>query len=306
MPRVDRERAVALATPIVRVLAGVLVCACLGALSWALAVRAMHSERFQIDPAALVGEGLPDWLPSAVAAEIGREVRSLPPHSIFDPDLAESLGGEVQRVSPWIRGVRDFERVFPNQARFALELERPLLTIEHGSKRYLVAADGRVLHSHPADQGLAFPFLVLDVVGVRLGATPAVGRSLDDPLVRLAAKTALEISTLPEPHASIFASIDPVALDLDVAKSSAEYGKDEVFLRVRDNAVLIRFGRPRDSSYGALENPITKKIEFLAQILAIYPKLRGLAEVRLDSNAPYYRELGLDKAWQYLEPESSP
>lgn len=306
VPRVDRERVIAVATPLVRIVAGILVCACLGALSWALYVRAMRSERFRIDPAALVGEGLPDWLPTAVAAEIGREVKSLPEHSIFEPGLAESLGGEIQRVSPWIRGVRDFERIFPNQARLALELERPVLTIEHLSKRYLIAANGRVLYSHSAEQALAFPFLVLDVAGIKLRSAPAVGGVLTDPNVRLAARAAVELSSLQEPYASILASIDPVQLDLDVAKTSAEYGKDEIFLRVRDNTVLIRFGRPRESDLGALENSVTRKLEFLKQILVIYPKLRGLADVRLDSNAPYYRELGLDKAWQYLEPETAP
>ncbi len=302
--RIPRERVIAVATPLLRVVAGGLVVACLSACAWVLGLMAMSDDRFMIDPRVLIEESLPSWMPTALAMDMQSSIRSIEAHSIFEPRLGDHLRNELVKASPWIRGVSEFERVFPNRARIALELERPAISADHQGKRYLISEAGKVLAAVDASLEFPFPFLVLDVMGARFGPVPVVGKITTNEDLLLAAKSVAELASMPEADRATFASLQPVAIDLDSGHHNPQVGKDEVFIRLADNNVLIRWGRPRDTGFGKLEIPVERKMQHLRQLIQSYPKLVGLQEVRLDlADGVQFLPLGFERSWQFLDPE---
>lgn len=300
---IPRDQIARVATPVVRLLAGGLVIACLGAIAHRLANQAMRADAFYVDPGVMLAESLPDWLPKNVAVAIAKDVQDLDARSIFEPGMNDAMARALARSSPWIRRVERVEKVYPNRARIALEIERPVLAYEKGIDRYLIAADGKVLLRDAAASPTAFPFPILEVIGARPEHALDLGSITKDPGLRAAAEVAQQIEDLSLEDRELFWSIEPVALDLDVASGPdrKDVAKEEVYIRIRGNPVLIRFGRSPSSQFGPLDRPIEDKIDHLRQLLKNFPKLIGLDEVWLNNDVPYYRRLGFDRSFQTLE-----
>ncbi|MBI4879163.1 MAG: hypothetical protein HY812_05820 [Planctomycetes bacterium] len=280
------------ATPAARVLASVVVLSCLALGARHLAGIAREDTRFVVDPARIVAETGPPWLPKPVVDIIRVDLGRSESVSIFAPDFAVRMAGALGRVSPWIAGVCGVERLFPNRARVELVLRKPLVAIETGATRYLVDETGFVVHAEPRDADSSFAYPILPVNGLVLAHPPLVGRLAEDPEVISAAQVAAEILALREPGARLIRETAPVALEVRSSVQGAIVARGEVHLRTASGA-LVEWGRARRSKdFGMNDIPVETKIEHLRRILEIFPNLAGLEEARLNFEYPHYRPVG--------------
>jgi hypothetical protein len=305
-PLIEKERLQALATPVMRVVASLLVIACLAVIARRIAGSAKADERYAIDPAVLIGESLPSWLPIEVARSLRADLEHLRARSIFDPDLVPSLTAELAAASPWIAGVRGIERVFPDQARAELEIRRPVIRFAAAGFTWLAAEDGLLLHQEGEGGRLEFPFPVLEVIGALPSRTPRLGEPLVDAPLRSAAAVAAELLTIPEPDSSVFWSLKPVALDVEVSRTLREASPDEIFIRFADSPALLRWGRAASGDLGRVGVDRSRKLRNLRALIEVFPKLNGLAEIRLDYPEPCFRQIGFDRGLEFLAAEPAP
>ncbi len=287
----------ALTTPVARALAGGIVLVSLGLIADRLAEVAQGSSRFQVDPACVLEERSPSWLPESIGHEIRVALQAAPPVSLFAPDFGGRLRDAVKSATPWIGTVERVERIFPNRARVDLTLRRPVVAIEHEGHRYLLDGSGRVLHREPRSQPTSFRFPVYPVFGVRAGA-PTVGAVSDDREVLAAVRVAEELRALPSAHRDLVRQIEPVALEVRRSIRGSVAAAGEVHIRTA-SGVLVEWGRARSGALGLADVPVDRKIEHLARIMKVYPRLAGLEEARLNFDVPHYRPIG--GALQFLE-----
>lgn len=165
----------------------------LAALSWVMLDNLSETARYSLDPARIELAAEPSWATGTLAArmkaaieeDLREELASLATTSAFDGDVMESIRTELEK-SPWIRRVARIERRFPTgpegHSRLVpvLELRRPVLMIDAGSKYILVDGESVVLPLTVPRDGLREFRSQLSqslnlVRGVR-GAVPAAGK----------------------------------------------------------------------------------------------------------------------------------
>lgn len=296
----DSEQVRRVATPVARVVAGVAVLATLCVAAAKLAEAARRDPRFLVDPAAVVGEEAPHWLPSNLARAIRDELATATPVNIFDPEFAARLRGEVMRVCPWVADVRRIERLFPSRARVELVVRQPAAAVDVGPDRYLIDGAARVLHREPKKDASRFTWLrVLPILGADVGTPPALGSAFEDPDVLAAAQVAAELQQLTDDAAAPLWGLDLVALDVSLRDPMNPRSEGEVYLLAK-SGVLVRWGRAAASEhFGLLDPPVEKKLRHLRQLLDRFPRLEGLEEARLNFDGPYYRR-PQGGAYEYL------
>ena len=294
----DRERLRAVATPVARVVSGVIVLGCLGAAADHLAAVAKEHPRFSVDPVAVADEAMPDWVPAPIADEMRSRLASIEPIPIFDGDFSGRLRTAVATSCAWVEAVPRVERVFPNRALLEIELRRPTVAVDHAGRRYLIDDHGRVLHEESSLRPTGFPFPVWVVGGARSSRTPQVGQPFPDAEVDLAVMTARELGGLPESWRGVLEAADIVGIEVRGEEQLAEIHPGEVLLRSAASRAVIRWGRPAGyrnadgDAVGLLERPVGQKVTHLRQVLERYPRLVGLDLVRLDLDQPMFRVQG--------------
>src|SRR5690606_1949018 len=158
-----------------------------------------------------------------------------PPLPIFAPDFAQRLADGLLAATPWIASVREVERLYPNRARLALELRRPVATVDAGAWRYVLDERGVVLHREARDVPLRFDTRLFPVVGtVADGAVPRdppLGATFPDDEVVAAAQVADELLPLAEPGAGILRAVEPSALEVRRSIQNSVTAPGEVHIR---------------------------------------------------------------------------
>lgn len=290
--RLIGERARELATPVVRVVTAVLVLGTFAVVATRLAAMARENPRFLVDPATVMDEVRPDWMPAGIVEEIRADLHRIEPLSVFDLDFADRLRAEVAGASPWIAAVHQVERLFPNRAVVELELRKPVASVEWGGDRFILDRQGRVVRREARRSPASFGVTVLPVLGSRPDHTPRVGLEFADPEVLAAALVAGELADLNEPGRRYLRAIEPVALEVRRSVRGSTTAAGEVHLRTA-SGVLVEWGRARRSGqYGLADPTPERKIDHLARILEEFPGLVGLEEARLNFDYPLFRPAG--------------
>lgn len=290
--RWDPARLRKVATPFVRVAAGGVVLLSLGIVAARLAEVGRSDPRFLVVPSQLVSERLPRWMPPSVRDAIHQGVSQIAPLPIFEADFPERLEAGLLAATPWISGVREIERIYPNRARVELVLRQPRAAVDVGAWRYVLDERGVVLHRDARDKPTRFSTRILPVIGASITEAPAVGTLFGDDEVVSAAQVAGELMTLEEPWSGALRAVEPTALEVRRSIQGSVAAAGEVHIRTA-SGVLVEWGRARSSErHGRDELPVHRKIRHLQRILQRHPQLRGLEEVRLNFHDPYYRPVG--------------
>lgn len=257
-----------------------------------LAEVGRNDPRFLVVPAQLVPERLPSWIPSSTRDAIHASVATLPPIPIFEEEFPNRLAAALTGASPWIAGVREVERLYPNRARVELVLRRPRVSVDVGAWRYILDGRGTVLEREEREHRTGFDTRVLPVLGGDVGKVPRVGETISDEEVVSAAQVAGELMALEEPWSGTIRAIEPTALEVRRSIRGSVAAAGEVHIRTA-SGILVEWGRARTSiRHGSGEVPVERKVRHLQRILQRYPRLRGLEEVRLNFHDPYYRPVG--------------
>lgn len=298
VPALGPERTRRALTGIMRVIAAALVLACLATTASRLAARAKERPRFLVDPALVMQDTLPGWVPAEVAAAIAARLSVMPTVPIFAPDFASRLRAAVLASSAWVDAVPKIEPVFPNRARLDLVLRQPVAAIDIDDRRYLLDPTGAVLHEESTFRPSEFPFPVWRVLGAQPARTPRLGDPFPDPRVADAVGVAVELTTLPSDLELALRDARIVAIQIRPEVTVAGLYPGEVLLRAADSDAVVRYGRAASyrttagDAVGLLEKPTAQKITHLKQITELFPGLRGLEEARLDYDRPMYRPVG--------------
>jgi len=243
----------ALAVPLV-LLGGLLV----------IALRArtalQREPDFTVDPSRWQVMGRPSWMTDELAASVtaGISARVAGAASLLSESEMAWLSATVAQTSPWIEAVERVEPRWPAQAEIRVRLCRPVLVAEGGM---LFGKDGRALGAGAVALSPA-PLTV-----------PARTPEADRIECAAAANEVLPFRPALEAEGVRLVSVAP--------------GPDDAVCFTTDAGVELSWGRTsRRSPLAYLDLPVAARLDNLRQVLADFPGLAGVGQVRLWSDRP--------------------
>jgi hypothetical protein len=201
-------------------------------------------------------------------------------YSFFTPGLADRFR-EGYAASPWVKSVTGVRLVYPNRVDVGLVVRRPVTGVPSGGRLVLVDASGiRLPGSRQGPpEGLAGTFYPLAGVS---GPPPKAGEVWSGQVYEGVA-VALSLADAP---AGLLDDAGVVAVDVTNVGGRTTLAEPEVVLLTRAG-VRIEWGRSKRSPLATLDPSDEDKFLRLSQALVAYPRLDGLAVVRLQFDALY-------------------
>ncbi|MEN8151845.1 MAG: hypothetical protein ABFS86_18670 [Planctomycetota bacterium] len=256
-------------------------------LLW-VAARRSHAfvarhPAFIVDPAAAVARAPAEWLTGEDLVHM-REASGLLGRrfSFFTPGL-EGIFRRGYEGSPWVRRVTDVRLLYPNRVAVAVEVRKPVCGVPtaNGRGMYLIDESGVRLpgiRTGPP-RGIGEPFLVLTGV---TGLPPEPGEVWSGQVWEGAA-VARDLTRL---ERSVLSILDLTSLDVSNVDGRIDKGESEITL-VTKSGVRIEWGRSRHARYAEFGPDVDEKFELIRQALRAYPRLAGLATVKLHYDQLY-------------------
>jgi len=229
-----------------------------------------RDPRFHARPDVQAARG-PAWAgPDAVGPVLER-LRDLGPVSLFDPAFEERIRAALAQV-PCVREVGAVKRLWPRRYAVEFWLHRPVAVAVCDGAHIPVTRDLVALPHAPYAHALAG---LLAVEGA--ARPPRPGAVWDDPALADGVATAEQLA----PHGGRLAPLGIAVIDV----SGTDDPRRGVLLK-GDRGIVVRWGRPR-AEVG--ENPVAKKVEYLALAASHLDRVRGF-EIDVRYGALYLRE----------------
>ncbi len=272
-----------------RALAGAALVGALVAFGAHVREEVRSSPAHRVAKASLAATAPPRGLKAEAIEDLGRLPFPERTFSVYDDLAARRIAGTYARL-PWVREVRGVEIVFPAGVRFDLEVRRPLATLEHRGRAYLLDEEGLLLprrcYEDPAEApGLdGRPRAVL--VKAPLGARRLLeGSRLDDACIRHGLEVA---KILREVGPELRSCLSPVVrIDVENVGGAMDPRRAEIVL-VTARDTVIEWGRSPLTDN--LDIDVAEKLAKLRKLADRDPTLASFALVRLQFDDLDWRE----------------